>query len=149
MTTRHVVMISSISGIFGVMMGVLVASWAWLGSNADFARSGAVARAEASIAKKAALLAQLRAGHYTDATRELEASLDADVARAAELARDGVAISVETLNAVEAERKARHTKTSYESAPALLDREPESFLSLPPSEMGGYPAPVVSQGDGR
>lgn len=149
MNKRHVVMIASLSGIFGIMMGVLVASWAWLNSGAAFASSGAIARAEAGIAKKMELLGQLRSGRYADATRQVQAWLDADVARAAEYTGDGAELSAATLRAVEAERRTRGAP-GFEPANASGGGAPSETYGLSPSsEMAARATPIVSHDDVR
>jgi len=107
MTKRYAAVIASVSGILGMMMGVLLASFAWLQSTGTFASTGALHKTEAAIASKVELLERMRAGRYGEATRELEAWLDHDLVGAYELARDGAQLSSDTLRAIATERSAR------------------------------------------
>ncbi len=107
MKRNQVVTIASIAGIFGIMMGILLTSWVWLSTDADFGRIGALAKTEAGIVAKVKLLEHLRSGRYRDATSQLESWLDYDLAGAGEFARDGAAIDPDTVSAMETERQAR------------------------------------------
>ncbi len=106
--TRHgVLLIMSVSGIVGVITGMVCASAYWLEFGDRFARVAAVAKTEAAIVAKVALLEHLRAGHYKDATMQLEDQLDTDLVGAGSLARNGVAFSSNAQSAMERERHAR------------------------------------------
>lgn len=135
MIKREVILVASISGIFGIMMGVLVASWAWLQSNSLFARVGAVAKTEAAIATKVELLEHLRSGRYKDATSQLEALLDGDLVGAGAFARDGVEFTPDTRKAIAVERRARAV-SGYEPANATVSAAvQETFRLLPQDDI--------------
>ncbi len=139
MIKRHVVMVASLSGIFGIMMGVLLASWAWMQSSAQFAIGGAVAKMEGNIVKKVELLEFMRTGRYSEATGQLEAWLDKDLVGAGEFARDGVVLSTPTLQAMEIERLAR-TMTGYQPANDSVNAAVrETFRMVPAAD--GAPLP--------
>lgn len=143
MIQRQFILVGSISAIIGIMMGVLLSSWTWLGTSATFARTGALARTEAGIAAKVELLEHIRSGRYSDATQQLEAWLDHDLAGAGELASDGVALSARTLQAVGIERKARGL-SGYEPTDATVSAKVQKvFRLLPESDSVAAPAPAV------
>lgn len=148
MIKREVLTVASISGILGIMMGMLGTSWIWLQSNAGFARLGAVAKTETGIETKVALLEQIRSGRYNDATRQLEVLLDADLVGAAEFARDGVALSLTTLKALQTELKARRM-SGYEPTSTTVSEEVHEAFQLVPtsSDIGLHVVPRSQEYD--
>ncbi len=134
MIKRQVVLIVSISGIFGIILGVLGMSLVWLQFEDTIPRLGALARTEANIVKNIALLEHLRSGRYADATNQVEAWLDNDLAGAGEYAHDGSEFSLTTLRAMESERKAR-LLSGYEPDNARVSAKVQAaFRLVPPSE---------------
>lgn len=149
MIRRDVIMIASISGILGIMMGILGASWVWLQSSATFARTGAVAKTEAGIAAKVELLESLRSGRYNDAARQIERSLDNDLIGAGEFARDGVELSSGTLKAIEVERNARRISGYEPTRSGVSAAVQDAIHSAPHSETGARATPAVLEDDAR
>lgn len=149
MNKREVVTVASISGILGIMMGMLGTSWIWLQSSTGLARDGAVAKTETGIESKVALLEQLRSGRYNDVTRQLEAQLDADLVGAAEFSRDGVDLSWSTLKALQTELRARRM-SGYEPTSANVSAGvQEAFRLAPTFDIGTRPAPDSPPDDYR
>jgi hypothetical protein len=147
MIKRHAMVIASVSGIFGLMMGVLGTEWGWLQSTAEVAKLGAVAKTEGGIVAKVELLQRIRAARYDDATRLLEVWLDNDLAGAGELARDGAEFSSDTVSAVETERMARRM-SGYEPANVTLSVEvQQAFRLLSHAESTARPISLVSRDD--
>ncbi len=141
MTKRYVAVIASVSGTLGMMIGVLLASFAWLQSTGTFASAGALHKTEAGIASKVALLEQMRAGRYREATRELEGWLDRDLVGAYEFVRDGEQLSSDTLRAIAAERSARGI-SGYQPENSSVSAAVREALRLAESadEQGATPA---------
>lgn len=129
--TGGLVLIASISVIFGIMIGVLGTAGVLIQTNTAFARVGNIAKAEAGIVTKEILLEHLRSGQYKDATIRLEMSLDKDLAGATEFARDGIEFSRNTLKAIETERKARGM-SGYEPRNATVNAAVQEMFRLTP-----------------
>ncbi len=145
MIKKHVVMITSFSAIFGIIMGVSVVSLAWMQSTANFPKLGTVAKTETGIVTKVELLEKLRSGHYNDAATQLEAWLDNDLIGAGELAREGAELNVSTLQAMETERKARGV-SGYEPANASVNAAvQEAFRLVPHADVRA--TPIMLRGD--
>lgn len=149
MIKRQVLLIASISGIFGIMMGVLGTAWVWMQTTVEFSRIGAVAKTEANIVTKVDLLEDLRSGRYNDAAMQLEVSLDKDLIRAAESARDGGEFGTDTLNALAAESRARRI-SGYAPVNANAGAAvQEAFRLAPQTEPGARATPIILQDDER
>ena len=143
------VLLASISVIFGIMMGVLGTAWVLMQTTAEFARNGAVANTEAGIVTKEVLLEHLRSGRYKDATRQIETSLDNDLAGAMIFARDGVEFSQNTLKAIEIERKARGI-SGYEPHNATVTvAVEEMFRLVPRPELSAHDTTLTLEDDSR
>lgn len=143
------VLLASISVIFGIMLGVLGTAWVLMQTTAEFARNGALANTEAGIVTKEVLLEHLRSGRYKDATRQIETSLDNDLAGAMVFARDGVEFSQNTLKAIEMERKARGL-SGYEPHNATVTVEVEEMLRLAPRpELSARDTALTLEDDSR
>ncbi len=136
MAKNQAVLIAAVFGIVGLIVGMFGTSWFWLKSNATFAKSAAVARAETGIMTKVALLEHLRSAHYAAAVVELEALLDTDLAGAGALARGGAEFSSNAVKAVEAERKARGVSGYEPSNEAVNTAVHDAFLLVPQSPAG-------------
>ncbi len=140
MIKREVLTVASISGILGIMMGMLGTSWVWLQSNAGFARLGAVAKTETGIETKVALLEQIRSGRYTDATRQLEVLLDTDLVGVAEFTRDGMELSLSTLRALQTELNARRV-SGYQPDNATVSANVQEAFRLADGTRAASDAP--------
>lgn len=103
MKKRWVVVIAFVA----LVLGAAGASWFWVKFNGQTMLFGLVARTEADIVTKEAVLYKLRAGKTADATRTLEVLLDGDLITAGALARDGTKFNANTRHAAELELKAR------------------------------------------
>lgn len=129
MIKRHVMLIISVSGIIGIITGMVCASAYWMQFGNVFARMAAATRTEAAILSKVTLLEHLRSGHVKDATAALETQLDSDLIGAGSLVRNGVELSSNLQHAVERERHARGV-TGYEPQNAKLSAEVEEAFRL-------------------
>jgi len=143
MIRNHVIMIASFSAIFGIIMGVSGMSIVWMQTTSNFSRIGFDARTEVGIVSKVELLEKLRSGHYTDATRQIEASLDNDLVNAGDLARSGAALSPSMLKAVEREREAR-AASGYEPSNATVNAAvQETFRLMPHADARTHASPIA------
>lgn len=136
MIKSHAILIATISGIFGLIMGIFVTALVSVQSNIMFTKLGPVAKTEAAIETKVELLEHLRSGRYNNATRQVEEWLDNDLIGAGTFARDGIEFSASTLKAVEKERKARGI-SGYEPANASVSAAvQEAFRRVSQTEIG-------------
>jgi hypothetical protein len=93
--------------VLSLALGVGCASWYWLYFYTQFKNYWLVARTQADIVTKVAVLEHIRAGRIPDATNLLETLLDGELISAAALALDGTKFTPNTGQAVALEMKAR------------------------------------------
>ncbi len=126
MKIRWVVLIAVVSLIVGAG-----GAW-WYSTNlwTSFVNVGLVARTEADITTRVAILERLRAGKFDEAIHLQEILLDGDLISAGALVREGRNFHPNTRRAVELEAKAR-TVSGYQPNPSIRDAVDEAFRLVP------------------
>jgi hypothetical protein len=119
--------------LVSLVIGVAGASWFWLNFNAQFTNYGFVARTEADIVTKVAVLERIRAGKVAEATHLLETLLDGDLIGAGALAREGTKFNANTRHAVELEIKARAASGYVPSNDNVRKAVQDTFRLMPTS----------------
>ena len=129
LNARRVTVITAISAVSGLLLGIFAASWYWLDFSANFTTSSLLLRTQADLITRISVLEHLRAGHAGNATRLLESLLDGDLIGAGALARDGHQFNANARLAVALELRLRRL-SGYEPSDANVRAAVDEALSL-------------------
>ena len=127
MTTRRTILISILTGLFGLVIGVAGASQYWIDFYSRFNIANMMLQTQTDIVTKVAVLEHLRSGQIEIGTKLLESLLDGDLLAAGALARSGRKFNKNMLVAVEKERLAREM-SGYESPDATVASSAKDVL---------------------